>query len=577
MVIMGKQQAKLKQENIYQLVIMLIVIVILGIVSNKYFVRIDLTSDKRYTLSENTKSMLKEIDDIVYFKVYLTGDLPAGFIRLENATRELLDEFSVYANNNIQYQFIDPSENPDIKSRNNLYAQLYKKGLNPIDLKVKEKGGSQSQKYIVPGLIVSHKGKEYPVNILKQNVGYSPEANLNSSIQALEYELTLAMHQLTSKSAPKIGFIKGHGELSNMYLNDIATALSEFYFVEGIYINEDPYSLQDSAGNNIYDLIVIAKPQQKFSEKDKFLIDQFIMNGGNSLWLIDNIAADMDSLAYHRSILANINSLNLDDQLFKYGVRINPNLVQDLQCAVIPVNTAMAGQEAKFAPAPWIFSPMLTPVKNHAITQNIDMIKSEFVSSIDTVGQGDATKKTVLLTSSNYSRTVNAPAMIDLSIVNTQLNPKQFSQQFLTTGILIEGQINSVFTNRPAPIKKTPNPKKDLSLPAKIIIYSDGDIIKNLVRGIGENIETLPLGYDRYTKQTFGNKELLMNSIHYLCNTEQLLEARTKEYKLRLLDKAKISEQRIKWQLINVALPIVIVILAGILIFYLRKRKYTKA
>lgn len=572
---MGKQQNKIKQDNLYQLAITLFVILILGIASSNYFFRIDLTSDKRYTLSNNTKQLLTNVNDIVYFKVYLTGDLPAGFIRLENATRELLDDFAAYSKGNIQYQFIDPSENPNIKARNQLYGQLYQKGLNPIDLKVKEKDGSQSQKYIVPGIIVSHKGKEYPINILKQNVGYAPEANLNSSIQALEYELSFAIHQLTAEKAPKIGFIKGHGELSNLQLNDIASTLSEFYFVEGIHTNEDPLSLQDSLGKNLYDLIVIAKPQNKFSEKDKYLIDQFIMNGGRSLWLIDNVHAEMDSLSYKRSILANLNNLNLDDQLFKYGVRINPNLLQDIQCAVIPVNSAMVGQESNFVPAPWIFSPLLSPTQNNAISKNIDMIKSEFVSTIDTVGADPSIKKTVLLTSSNYSRTVNAPAMVDLSIVNSQLNPNQFTKQFLTTGVLLEGRFNSVFTNRPAEFKLLETNKIDKSAPTKMIVFSDGDIIKNHVRGVGENIETLPLGYDRYTKQTFGNKELLLNCIHYLCDMENLLEARTKNHQLRLLDKAKTQEHRLVWQLINIALPIVLVILSGLLLYYIRKRKYS--
>ncbi|MDA3892230.1 MAG: gliding motility-associated ABC transporter substrate-binding protein GldG [Salinivirgaceae bacterium] len=570
------QRKKIRQENINQLGITLVIIILLGIISSYIFTRIDLTSDKRYTLSENTKTLLKETEDIVYFKIYLTGDLPAGFIRLENATREILDEFSAYGKDNIQYEFIDPAENPDKKTRNKFFNQLYKKGLNPINLKVKEKDGANSQKYIIPGIIVSYKGKELPVNILKQYVGNSPEGNLNASIQALEYELTFAIHQLTSKRIPKIGFLKGHGELSNMELNDIAQTLSEYYQIEGVFTDEYLYSLRDSLGANIYDLIVIAKPQNTFSEKDKFLIDQYIMNGGRTLWLVDNVKVDLDSLAYSRSTLAIINNLNLDDQLFKYGVRINSNLIQDMQCAVIPVNTAIAGQEAKFAPAPWIFSPLLTPMQNHPITRNLDMIKSEFASSIDTVGENVSVKKSVLLTSSKYSRTANAPSIIDLSIVDAKLNPDQFNNPFLLAGILLEGSFNSVFTNRPAPIKKRNILVAHNSQPTKMIVISDGDIIKNQVRGVGENTETLPLGYDRFTKQTFGNKELLINCINYLCDMDGLLQARTKEHKLRMLDKPKINKQRLKWQLINVLLPIMLIILSSLVYSYIRKKRYSK-
>lgn len=572
------QQKKIKQDNILQLAITLAIIVLLTIVSNYLFTRIDLTSDKRYTLSEHTKTMLKDIDDIIYFKIYLDGDLPAGFTRLHNATREILDEFRAYGKDNIQFEFIDPAESPDQKTRNEIFRQLYDKGLEPTNLKINEKDGGKSQKIIFPGIIISYRGEEIPVTILKKYIGYSAEGNLNASIQALEYELTFGIHKLITRKAPKIGFIEGHGELDSTEVNDIAKTLAEYYHLERVPLNGYIYSLRDTLKRNKYDLIVIAKPQESFSETDKFLIDQYLMHGGRALWLIDKVAVNMDSLAYSRSTLGIASNLNLDDQLFKYGVRINPNLVQDVQCAVIPVNTALVGQEAKFAPAPWVYFPLIVPSQHHAITRNLDMVKSQFINVIDTVGEDSEINKTILLTSSKYSRVVNAPILVDLSLINEDLNPTRFNKSFLTTGILLEGSFTSVYKNRISPLisKNSEFDFKEKSEPTKMIIISDGDIIRNNVHRVGNKTEALPLGYDRFTQQTFGNKEFMLNCVNYLCDMNGLLEARTKEYKLRMLDRPKINKERLKWQIINVLLPVLLVIFCGLLFAYIRNKKYSK-
>jgi ABC-2 type transport system permease protein len=572
------QQKKIKQNNIFQFLVTLVVIILLTISSNYIFTRIDLTSDNRYTLSNHTKELLAELDDIVYFKIYLDGDLPAGFKRLENATREILDDFRAYGKDNIQFEFIDPAESSDKKTRNEIFKQLYLKGLNPVNLQVKEKDGGKTQKIIFPGVVVSYRGKEVAVNILKNFTAYSSEGNLNASIQSLEYELTFAIHKLTIKQPKRIGFIANHNELDSLQVGDIAKKLSEFYRLERVNIDGNIFSLKDTLNRNRYDLIVIAKPTKKFSEKDKFLIDQYIMNGGRVLWLVDEVNVNMDSLAYTRTTLGLLNELNIDDQLFKYGVRINPNLIQDMQCSVIPVNTAMYGQKPKFAPAPWVYFPLLLPMQNNTITKNLDMIQSKFISSIDTVGVGLDIKKTVLLTTSKYSRTVMAPVMIDLSLISKKIEPQRYSKSYLTTGILLEGVFPSIYTNRISPIILD---NKDIafrekSLPTKMIVFSDGDLIKNHVSGVGENKKVLPLGYDRFTKQTFGNKELILNCVNYLCDMNGLLESRTKSFKLRLLDRAKIGKERVKWQIINVLLPILFVVLCGLLFNFFKKRQYSK-
>lgn len=576
---MSMDRKNLRKSNSIQFIFTIAIILIISLISSYFFTRIDLTSDKRYTLSRHTKSLLKELDDIVYFKVYLTGDLPAGFIRFENATLEILDDFRAYGKDNIQYEFIDPADHPDEKTRNQVFQQLYEKGLDYTNLQVKEKDGSTSQKIIFPGVIASYRGKEWPVNLLKNNVSSSPEMNLNSSIQSLEYELTFAIDKLSSKHSPKIAFIHGHGELDQMQVDDIAQDLAASYNLSRVKIDEYIYSLRDSSGNNKYDLIIIAKPDSAFSEKDKYLIDQFIMNGGRSLWLIDQVKVEMDSLSQSRTTLALNTDLKINDLLFKYGARINNNLIQDMQCAVIPVNTAGIGMPPKFAPAPWLYFPMLLPSDAHPITRNLDLIKSQFPSSIDTVGQNPKVKKTFLLASSNYSRSVNAPVRIDLGMISERLDPQRFTEQFLPVAALLEGEFESVFTNRIAPtITKNKNfDFKHLSVPTKMIVIADGDLIRNHVKGVGENQESLTLGFDRYTKQTYGNKEFLLNAINYLCDKDHLMESRNKEHKLRLLDQAKINNERLKWQIINMIIPLLFVLILGLTFNYIRKKRFTKA
>jgi len=567
---------ELKKDNILQLIVIISMVILISILSGFLFTRFDLTSDKRYTLSKHTKSMLRESEDIIYFKVYLNGDLPAGFLRLQNSVREILDEFRAFGKDNIQYEFIDPAGSTDKKTRNDVFRQLYEKGLEPTNLQVKEKDGTTSQKIIFPGILVSYRGTEVAVNILKNYVGYSPEGNLNSSIQSLEYELSFAMQKLMTQKPPKIGFLEGHGELNPLSVDDIAKTLANYYVLQRVSINEYLYSLRDTLGKNNFDLVVIAKPEKPFSEKDKFILDQYLMNGGHLLWLIDPVNISLDSLSRSRSTLAMGNPLNLDDQLFKYGIRLNQNLVQDMQCATIPVNTGMVGQPAKFAPAPWVYFPLLVPSDKNPITKNLDIIKSQFASVIDTVGESGTIQKTILLTTSKYSRIVNAPALIDLSVINEKIEPSRFNKSYLPVGVLLEGTFKSAFANRVSPLISNNQQIGFLkvSKPAKMIVFSDGDMIQNSTQQNEGKLEALPLGYDRYTRQTYGNKELMLNSINYLCNRQGLMETRSKEFKLRMLDKPKILSQRVVWQFINIVLPVLLVIAFGMIYHLVRKKKF---
>lgn len=569
----NKQPLVRRKKHIKQLVLALLTIVAINVISEHLFTRFDLTSDKRYTLSKNTKQIIKNIDDIVYFEIYLDGNLPASFFRLKKSLNEILDEFRVYGKDFIQYKFIDPSDEQDPKKRETIFKKLYNKGLMPINLQVKEKDGSSSQKIIFPSIMVSHKNKEIPINLLKNNTNRLSEESLNTAVESLEYELTFAIDNLTKTRVTKIAFLQGHNELLPAQVSDLAQTLSASFQLQWVDIKENPYALVDENGKNKYELLIVAKPTLAFSEKDKFIIDQFVMNGGKSIWLIDAVNVEMDSLSKGATTLAVSRDLNLDDQLFKYGVRINPKLIQDMQCMLIPVNTAIAGEAPKFTSAPWIYAPLLLPSDAHPITKNLNLISSEFPSLIDTVGWNKNVKKQFLLASSDRSKIVNIPIQINLGMVAQRINIQSFRHRFLPVAVLLEGSFSSVYQNRKSPFSIKVKNKSEAT---KMLIIADGDIIRNQVIGVGANQKILPLGYDRYTKQTFGNKEFLLNAINYLCDKDYLLELRSKEHKLRLLDKTEINFHKLKWQMLNVVLPIVLIVLFGIIFYLLRKRKYTK-
>ena len=558
-------------ETAFKVAILLLV----GILSSYFHARFDLTADKRYSLSKPTKQLLSRLDDEILFHVYLDGDLPAGFQRLQNSVREMLDEFRAYGGENIQYEFIDPAENPNQQARERIFRELYQKGLDPTNLQVKEKDGSSSQKLIFPGIIVSYGGRDVAVNILKNHVSASADANLQTSIQSLEYDLTFAINQLLTPEAPVIGFLRGHGELVPEQMEDMAYTLGKFYTLRQVDADAEMVRT-DSTGQLIYRAIVVAQPLSRFSDTEKFMIDQYVMAGGRVLWLVDYTTASIDSLSHGRDVKALPLELNLDDLLFNYGIRINSNLIQDMQCAVVPVNTALVGQPPQFTPAPWVFSPIITPTDNHPLTKNLDLIRIDFASSIDTVGLDANVEKSILLAASDNCRTVSLPARVDLSIIGERIAPEAFTHSGLAVGVLLEGQFRSAFANRPLQVEGFSRQQfRKQSIDTRMIVISDGDIIRNQFRqNSNGQSEPLPLGYDRYTRQTFGNKEFLLNAINYLCGFDELMESRSKEFKLRMLNRAKITEQRTLWQMLNVAVPVLIILVFGLIFNALRKRRY---
>ncbi|MBN2173784.1 MAG: gliding motility-associated ABC transporter substrate-binding protein GldG [Bacteroidales bacterium] len=578
---MADKKKDIKQQNIIQLVLGLSIIVLLNVIGYYVFTRFDLTSEKRYTLSKPTKDILRNLDDVVYFEVYLDGDFPAGFKRLKRETKEMLDQFRAYSDN-IQYEFINPSASSDPQERRDVYQRLTERGLNPTELQVQDKEGS-SQQIIFPGAIVTYKAKEIPVELLLSQMGVPSEEVLNNSIQNLEFNLVNAVKKLTVGFRPKIAFIEGNGELSRLQTADIGNALSEYYSVDRVKIDGRLSSLTersvtDSTTVNIrnkYDAIIIAKPDSAFSEKDKFIIDQYIMRGGKVLWCIDPVFASMDSLNKSATV-GIINDINLEDQLFNYGIRLNTNLVMDLNALPIPVTTGEVGGAPQIDFFPWYYFPILTPYIDHPIVKNLNAVRTEFISSIDTIDV-KGVKKTILLESSQYSRTVNTPVLISLDVLDKNPDERLYNQPNIPVAALLEGKFPSLYFNRIPPEIRD---NKDIgflphSRETKMIVIADGDIIKNQFRNSGGRSIPYPLGYDRYTELTFGNKELILNAMNYLVDESGLISIRSRELKLRLLDKTKISENRFFWQLINLFIPIFIILTIGGWFNIIRMKTYT--
>ncbi len=575
---MPVRKPNIKKNNITRLILALVIIVLINVASSFLFTRIDLTAEKRYTLSHATKKLLRNLKDVVFFKVYLEGDLPPGFRRLSNETREMLDEFRAYSDN-IQYEFTNPSENPNLKERNDTYKLLAEAGLQPTSLRVNKKGES-SQMIIFPGAVVSYRGHDVPVQLLMTQVGQDPEKVLNNSIQALEYNLASTIQKLGQTIKPRIAFIRGQDEASDNEIYDIHNALAEFYNVDITNLDHKINSLAirlktDSLNQSLvnkYRAIIIAKPMKAFDEKDKFLIDQFVMRGGKILWLVDPVFASMDSLRKYNATMGLAIDLNLDDMLFNYGVRLNPNLVMDINAMPIPVKTGQIGTQPKFEFFPWYFFPVLTPWVNHPIVNNLNAVRTQFISSLDTVNAPEI-KKTILLTTSKYSHIVNAPVLIDLNILQEKPDETLYSQGPVPVAVLLEGKFTSAYQYRIPPSIAM---NADLGYlgkskkPTAMIVISDGDILINqFSQGYA-----LPLGYDQYTRETFGNKDLILNCVNYLCDDSGLIDVRSRELKLRLLDETRISSQLIYWQLLNTLVPVLLVIVFGLVKMRLRKRRF---
>ena len=577
-----------KRKDIVGFFITVLVIVLINFIGSKLFHRLDLTTEKRYSLSKQTIDLISVIEDDVFVSVYLTGDFPASFKRLQNETKEMLDEFQAYSDGKIKFDFINPSENPDIKERDRVYKNLYKKGLRPTDLNIKDDDGV-SKKVVWPGAIMAYQDKEVAIQLLKSQVGAPPEIVLNQSIENLEYELSFALKKLTTPFIQRIAFIEGHGELNKYETADIVGSLREFYDVERVRLNENINSLAnrrylgtDSAEariSNYFDAIVIASPDSVFSEKDKFIIDQYLMNGGKIVWFIDQVEVSMDSLRRSTSgddrstTLAMPKQLNLDDQLFQYGIRINRDLIQDLRAAPIPVVSGQYGTQVRTEFFPWLYFPLLFSKNDHLINKNMDVVKAEFASSIDLVG-GSELKKFVILSTSKKTKTIKAPTRVSLNMLGFEPNEEQFKKEGVPIGVLVEGEFTSIYKNRLTPniLNSKQIQFKEQSPMTQQLFFSDGDLIRNEYNATSN--EFMALGYDRYTRQMYGNKDFIIQAINFLVDESGLILSKSKSFKIRLLDNEYIDKKRLIIQMLNTVIPIALIMLFGALLYLIRKQKF---
>jgi ABC-2 type transport system permease protein len=558
------------KKNITHLIIALAIILAVIFIADSWFFRIDLTSEKRYTLTNITKAFLKSLNEDILIKVYLSGDLNPGFKRLSKATKEMLDEFDVYSSS-LQYQFIDPNEGTK-KEKKAFIEHLEKIDLQPYPVIETKEDGRKTQSYVFPYAIIFFDGKEIPVNLLDNIRGVSGQENLNRSIEGLEFKLINTLRKLVTKDKPAIAFLEGHGELDELDVIDITHELSQNYRVERGQLSGDVNEL------NNYKTIIIAKPHKQFSEKDKFVIDKYLMQGGRILWLVDAVNITLDSLVKSTQTMGVWAELNLDDILFKYGVRINPVLIEDIQAGRIPINLAPAGSAPKFVPVPWLYSPLLTPLQSHPVSRNINLVRGDFVSYIDTVGENIQAVRTPLLRTSKFTKSTQVPMMVSLASVNQKPQKEDFSKSFLPVAYAMQGKFPSVFANRPVPkgVRNNSAASTPLSKPTKMVVIADGDIIRNDVKFKDSNPRILPLGYDELTHQTYGNKQFIINAVDYLCDDDGWMELRSRSFTLRLLDKQKLSSETTFWKWLNVILPVLIVVISGIIFIFIRKKRYTK-
>ena len=556
-----------KKINIY----IFLAIAGLALLSVFFFFRIDLTSEKRYSISQPTKTLLKKANAPLKVSIYLDGDLNPGFTRLKNSAKNLLDEMSVYAAEGIDMEFINPSTAATQAEREQKYLELEAEGMTPTAIYERDKEGKSIQKIVFPWVKMTYGNKTVVVNLLKNIRGLQGEENLNISIENLEFEITDGIRRLINSQVSKIAFIEGHGELNEAQTYDISKVLSHYFQIDRGTLATDATILAE------YKAIIIAKPTQPFSESDKYIIDQYIMNGGKVLWLMDGVRVSMENLSTTGISPAIALDLNLDDLLFKYGIRIQPVLLQDVQCASVPVNIAPEGAQPQFEPTPWFFAPLLLTSSQHPISKNITEVRSEFVSTIEVVGENNNTKASLLLATSDNTHVFSTPASIDLSETHDTKDKNYFNMSYMPVSVLMEGEFDSNFANRMRP-KEITNafPLLKKSLKTRQIFVADGDIIRNETNGIASDSTTLPLGFDRYMNQQFGNRDFIANAVLYLTDDEGWIDLRSRSLKLRLLNKQLVNNERLTIQLVSILTPLLLLAIFAVLYNILRKRKYTK-
>ena len=541
------------------------VLILTNLFASKIVLRLDLTAEKRHSISESTKNLLKNQENGVKVDVYLDGDMNVGFLRLKKSVQYLLDEMDRYAAVGLNVEFTDPLQDAKSeKDRNKIMANMQRKGLSPTMVHDYDNSGNTLQKVIFPWAVLSCAGDTISVPLLKNISGRSGDENLNSSIENLEYAFTDALRILTQKEVVKVAFLEGHNEAEEHFVYSLTESLSRYYQVDRGVLGSDPNILND------YKVVIIAEPQSEFSESDKYILDQYIMQGGRVIWLLDGVATNGE--------IGKPNDLSLTDQLFTYGVRIQPVMLLDIQCATVPINTALDGQESNFAPMPWYYSPLLMTMPNHAITRNIAPVKAEFASYIEKVGENDSVAGTVLLCSSSKTALEKAPMTLSADIVNLSPESPYFAYSYMPVAVLLEGKFKSVYANRLAPENIVTGGKKPIkqSENTKMIVVADGSIALNSLQGFASGYEPLPLGYDKYMKMQFGNNDFMLNAVNYLADDSDWMQLRNKKISLRILDKEKVARNGEFWKWFCITVPVLLLIIISLIFQFVRKNQNTK-
>jgi gliding-associated putative ABC transporter substrate-binding component GldG len=539
----------------------------LNFLSQFVFKRFDLTADKRYTLSETSLKIVDEVSEPLYVDVFLEGNFPGEFKKLQTETQQLLEEFKAQ-NSNIIFQFVNPLE--DEENKEAIFQSFIERGLMPVNVTVNDKG-QQTQEVVFPWAIATCGDKSVKIPLLKNMIGASTAEKVVSSVQHLEYAFVNAFNTVSKEKQKKVAIIKGNGELHDLLIADFVRTVRDNYYIGTFTLD----SVSKSPSETLkylkkYDLAIIAKPTEIFTDAEKQVLDQFVINGGKSIWLMDQVNMEMDSLMNTGENLAFPRDLNLNDMFFKYGVRLRPDLIKDIMATPIALATGEKGSATQYTQFPWFYSPLIYPSLNNPIVSNLDGIKFEFAGPIEVL-KNDI-NKTVLLTSSQYSKLVGTPTQVNLSMVDERPDQKEFiGLGNYPVAVLLEGKFHSVYENRILAFKDPTF--KNSGNNNKMIVISDGDVVKNQ---LDKNFQPLELGYDKWTNNLYANKEFMLNCVNYLLDDNGLINIRSKEVDLPLLDKEKVYAEYGLSQIITVGFPLVVLLLFGILFTLLRKKKYGK-
>ncbi len=561
-----------RSQSIVQLVLITGILIFINILGSYFYGHLDLTEENRFTLTKPTKKLLQSVKSPITIQVLLEGEFPAGFKRLQNGVREMLDDMRSETGY-VEYSFEDPNKG-DIKEVNERRKELAKDGVTPMALTIKGAGETE-RKVVYPFAIVNYGGRNFPVNLMENQVpGQPQEVTLNNSMSTLEYKFANAIQKVMYDEHPTIAFTKGHGELEEFQTADWEKSLRQFYKTEHVILDSFANVKPDVA------ILVVAKPRRAFSEKDKFKIDQFVMNGGKVMWLLDRMNADLDSLNRYGKFIPSDYPTNLEDILFRYGTRIQPNMILDLECSRIPLRTGAQGSGQQFELFPWFYHPIVSPKSNHPVVKSLDRVNLNFPSRIDTIRTKTAIKKTILLESSDYSREQFSPVELNFEVLRYDVDKTKFDKKRIPMAVMLEGVFPSLYENRVTPemqagLTSLNQPFKDKSSVTKMLVVADGDIAAN---GFDiQNNVLRPLGYNRFMNYVFANKDFLLNAVEYMLDEQGVIEARSKEVKLRLLDEQRLQSEKTIWQVVNIVLPLLLVGIFAFIFNYLRKKKYSKS